>query len=460
MAISPFATPPQSEHFWIVNARIPLTFLDSTVHYRQVIAELSAPPFCEEFVAADIEVRSNQITAIAPPGTAPVTVPTLDLAQGLVFPCFVDVHTHLDKGQSWSRTANIDGTFQSALQAIQQDVHHWSPEDLYRRIEFGLRCSYAHGTKAIRTHFDAFGKLSQTTLGVLSTLQEGWQDRLTIQAVSLVSLDYYLGPEGKALADQVADSGNILGGVAYFNPDLDTQLDRVFTLAAERNLAIDLHVDESLETQDVALRHIAQAKVRHRFSAPVVCGHACSLSIQSDEEVQETLRWVKEADIGIVSLPMCNLYLQDRHLKQTPRYRGVTLLHELKAADIPVAIASDNCRDAFYGYGDLDGLEVLNQSTRIAHLDRPIGDWPRAITWTPATFMGLSDAGRIGIGQPADLLLFKARTFNELFSRPQSDRVVIRQGRAIDTAVPDYRELDTLLSPDNKPATLGSHSDL
>jgi hypothetical protein len=45
-------------------------------------------------------------------------------------------------------------------------------------------------------------------------------------------------------------------------------------------------------------------------------------------------------------------------LQRTPRWRGVTLLHELKAAGVPVAIASDNTRDQFYAYGDLDMLEV------------------------------------------------------------------------------------------------------
>ena len=167
--------------------------------------------------------------------------------------------------------------------------------------------------------------------------------------------------------------------------------------------------------------------------------------MQNEADVAETLALVKAAAIGVVSLPMCNLFLQDRQPHRTPRYRGVTLLHELQAQGIPVAISSDNCRDPFYAYGDHDGLEVLTQSARIAHLDRPLGDWPRAITQTPADLMGLPDMGRLGLGLSADLVLFKARSFNELFARPQSDRAVLRQGRVIDTNPPDYAELDDLL---------------
>ena len=56
-------------------------------------------------------------------------------------------------------------------------------------------------------------------------------------------------------------------------------------------------------------------------------------------------------------------HLQDRdHTgRQTPRWRGITALHELAAGGVAVALASDNTRDQFYAYGDLDMLEVFAQ---------------------------------------------------------------------------------------------------
>jgi cytosine deaminase len=45
-------------------------------------------------------------------------------------------------------------------------------------------------------------------------------------------------------------------------------------------------------------------------------------------------------------------------------------------------------------------------------------------------------------------VLFRARFWHELLARRQSDRIVLRQGRAIDTTLPDYRELDGLMRPD------------
>ncbi len=66
------------------------------------------------------------------------------------------------------------------------------------------------------------------------------------------------------------------------------------------------------------------------------------------------------------------------------------------------------------------------------------------VTKTAADLIGLGNVGRIGVGLAANLVGFKGRSYSELLSRPQCDRVVIRDGMAIDTTLPDYRELDSL----------------
>jgi cytosine deaminase len=151
-----------------------------------------------------------------------------------------------------------------------------------------------------------------------------------------------------------------------------------------------------------------------------------------------------------VSLPMCNLYLMDRDAAggRTPVRRGPTLLKELRAAGVRVSIASDNTRDPFYAYGDLDGLEVLREGARILHFDHPQSgawDWAQSVTRWPAEIGNFAYRGEIMVGRPADLILFRARSWTELLARPQSDRIVLRSGKAIDTTLPDYRELDDLM---------------
>ena len=44
----------------------------------------------------------------------------------------------------------------------------------------------------------------------------------------------------------------------------------------------------------------------------IVAGHCCSLALADDDERAATIAKVAEAGIAVVSLPMCNMYLQDR----------------------------------------------------------------------------------------------------------------------------------------------------
>ncbi len=171
----------------------------------------------------------------------------------------------------------------------------------------------------------------------------------------------------------------------------------------------------------------------------MTCGHVCSLALQPD--AGDTIALVKRAGLAIVSLPMCNLYLQDRGPGRTPRWRGITLLHELAAAGVPVCLASDNTRDPFHAYGDGDMLEVFREGVRIGQLDYSPVDWRATVTATPAAVMGEAPR-RIAAGHPADIVLFRARTTSELLARPQSDRLVVRDGRAVTAGVPDYSMLD------------------
>jgi cytosine deaminase len=138
---------------------------------------------------------------------------------------------------------------------------------------------------------------------------------------------------------------------------------------------------------------------------------------------------------------MCNMYLQDRTAGRTPRWRGVAPLHELDVAGVTVMAASDNTRDPFYAYGDLDMLEVHREATRILHFDHSDRPWLKTVAATPGEVMGLAN-GRMAVGAPAGLIVTRARTMNELLSRPQTDRVVLCAGKPIDRKLPDYRELD------------------
>jgi cytosine deaminase len=419
-------SPPPSGDFLLTNAHVPGCLVDSP----------------DELLKTNILVLSGKIAEIGGNVTSPA--PAIDLDGGMVLPGLVDLHTHLDKGHIWPRASNKDGTHLAAQLAVKADREaNWNATDISTRADFALRCAYAHGTVAIRTHLDSLGAQLDITWPVFRRLRDEWAGRIALQGVALIPLDAYATDFVERMADVVAESGGLMGGSGALQPDAENLIRRIFDLAVDRNLDVDLHVDESGDPNARTLGMIARETIRRGWQGRVTCGHCCSLAIQDPATARETIALVAEAGITIVTLPIVNLYLQGRKPQGTPTWRGITLVHELRAAGVRVVVASDNTRDPFYGFGDLDLVEVFREAVRIGHLDLPIGTWPETVTALPADVMGLP-CGRLRAGTTADLVVFSARDYSELLSRPQSDRMVLRGGRAIDTTLPSYRELDHL----------------
>ncbi|MDB5395663.1 MAG: cytosine deaminase-like protein [Rhodospirillales bacterium] len=425
---------PDSGRFRLRNCTIPDAFA-------------GAPGAASSTTLVDFIIDEGLIVGVTPSAVGLLGVePAIDLDRRMACPCFADLHTHLDKGYIWPRAHDTDGRFANNLAAVARDRDaRWSADDVRSRMDFGLRCAYAHGTHATRTHIDSTSAQAHVSWGVFREMRREWRDRITLQAVSLVPIDDLRDiAAAERLADLVAASDGIFGAFLYPIPDLDVMLDRLFDLAERHGLDLDVHVDETDDPQAKGLHALARAALRHRFGGKIVAGHCCSLALHDDDQIKATLDLVAAAGIAIVSLPLTNLHMQDRRPGRTPRWRGITLLHEFAARGIPVALANDNVRDPFYAYGDYDMVELYRIATLAGQLDYPADSWLKAITTTPSSLMGLSDRP-LAIGRPADLVLFSARSHDELIARPQSDRIVLRRGRRLTAPLPDFRELDRLI---------------
>jgi cytosine/creatinine deaminase len=399
------------------------------------------------FAIVDILVDEGAIAKIAPAGAVDFgDAPEVPMSGRIVLPLFVDVHTHIDKGHIWRRKRNPVGDFPSALAATIEDRSaNWTAADVAARMEFSLHCAYAHGTAAIRTHIDSIGAQTRISWPVFASVRDRWRGRIELQASPLFTMDYVADAAHMADIEAMLDAHGtgILGAVTRMVPDLHQGLGVLFALAERKGWELDFHVDESADPAARSLKVVADMAIERRFQRPILVGHCCSLALQDDDERRRTIDAVARAGLSVVSLPMCNMFLQDRETGRTPRWRGVTALHELKAAGVRVMIASDNTRDPFYPYGDLDMMETWREGVRILHLDYPFADWAPAVAALPAGAMGL-DLGVLRPGGRADMILTRARDFTELLARPQADRIVVRNGEASSAKPPDYAELDAL----------------
>jgi cytosine deaminase len=435
-AAAPFALP-GSARYVLKTARV----------LGRSLPEPVGPLDFDGFAIVDILVDGGAIAKIAPAGAVDFgDMAQVALSGRIVLPLFVDVHTHIDKGHIWRRKRTPTGDFSSALQAVIEDRGaNWTAADVAARMEFSLRSAYAYGTGALRTHIDSIGAQTRISWPVFAEARERWHGRIELQASPLFTLDHVADAAHMADIEAMVDAHGtgILGAVTRTAPDLHQALGVLFDLAERKGWELDFHVDESADPAARSLKVVADMAIERRFPRRILAGHCCSLARQEDDERRKTIEAVARAGISVVSLPMCNMFLQDREAGRTPRWRGVTALHELKSAGVKVMIASDNTRDPFYAYGDLDMMETWREGVRILHLDYPFADWAPAVAASPAEAMGL-DFGVLRAGARADMILTRARDFPELLARPQSDRIAIRNGEASNAAPPDYSELDAL----------------
>jgi len=128
----------------------------------------------------------------------------------------------------------------------------------------------------------------ELTWPAFAKLKRKWQGEMELQGVSLVALSFFRDEEaGKRLADIVAENGGLLGAAVCCaeeggsadddwttcDKDRDALLDRIFTLAKERNLDLDFHTDENGNELARGLRYVAQKTIEHGYQGRVVCGH-------------------------------------------------------------------------------------------------------------------------------------------------------------------------------------------
>ncbi len=352
---------------------------------------------------------------------------------GIVTPLMADAHVHLDKTYTISRIeehgdSQVNSLF-DAIALMENDRKNWSADDIYQRASNALEMAYAQGVGAMRTHVDWVYPEVPTAWPVLVRLREEWKNRIDLQLAALIHGDIVLD-NGASIASQVAQDSGVLGAFFYRNADLQKKIDMMFALAKHHDLDLDFHVDEGMEVEADGLSLIIEAAKKYQWSNRVLCGHACSLNLRSDQELDLILSNAKAAGAALVALPTSNLYLQDRLGGKSPKLRGIAPIKEAQSAGLDVLLASDNVGDAFYPYGDYDPLAILRLAATVSHISPE--QWLGSITLVAARICGSTKVVPIEAGQPANLTWHDASTLNEMISRPQTRRIVMRAGKPIE----------------------------
>ena len=372
----------------------------------------------------DLRLAGGMVTEIRPPASIPDGPDVLDLTGYVVLPAGADAHAHLDKSASIGALAPAYGDLRSAIDQWVVLGEASDEADHYRRARSTALEMLAHGVTAIRSHCN-LSRGADPLLPLKALLRV----KADLAAVLDLEIAILPGPESPTehIVAAMQAGADIVGGCPHLADDPEQELDRVLGLAHRFGVGVDLHADEQLSPGMLSVLSLARKVAADPVAGTVTAGHCVSLGTLDQPRLGQVVAELAAAGVGVVSLPMTNLYLQGwDHPSWTPR--GMTALRALLDGGVTVAAAGDNVRDPFNPVGRADPLETAALLVVAGHLT--IEESVAATTTGGRAVMGLPPAGPAP-GLAADLLAVRGSTLADVVARAPEDRVVLHAGRVV-----------------------------
>ncbi|MBR0706882.1 amidohydrolase family protein [Bradyrhizobium liaoningense] len=368
--------------------------------FRNALLRSSAAP-------VDIGVKDGRIAAIAPK-LACETV-EVDVGGHLALPGFVDTHIHLDKACLLGRCGHDHGSVSEAIRAVAGMKKDFTVEDVYARGARVLERAIVHGTTRMRTHVEIDPRIGLRGFEAVQALKRdyAWAIDLELCVFPQEGLTNDPGAED-LLIQALRNGGEVIGGCPYMDTDPNAHLARIFDLAEEFDMDVDLHLDFDLDPSWWHLDEVCRLTERRNYGGRVAIGHATKLSALPPERMKAATAQLAKAGVAVTVLPATDLYLMGREATHNAP-RGLTLAHKLAGDGVLCSVATNNVLNPFTPFGDASLLRMANFYANVAHAS--VSDFDTCldlVTDLPARLMNLGDYG-IKVGNPADLIVLDTR---------------------------------------------------
>lgn len=366
---------------------------------------------------------------IDPNGGASVTT-DIDLEGWLLLPAPAEPHAHLDKALTVSEVPNPRGDLLGAIEAWTQLVPKLTVADMAERAELAALELLANGVTAVRTHVNVHEGVETKAAEALLLVRDHIGHLLDIEIVALCG--WVTGPDSavsRQLIREVLamDPSMVVGGCPHLDVEPLSASDFALDLAIEQGRKLDLHTDETLNGEHLELRYLARRVQETGFDLGTTASHCVSLGVQPLDVQHDVAAEVAAAGVRVITLPQTNLFLQGRdHPVSTPR--GLTALRPLLAAGATLGAGGDNVRDPFNSMGRSDPFETAALLVMAGHL---LPDEAYAAVSSGARASMGFVAGRIDVGQPAELLAVPGHDLTSVIAKADAQRMVWHRGRLV-----------------------------
>ena len=379
-------------------------------------------------VPVDIGISGGAIVALQPGLDGDGEV--IDVGGRLVSPGFVETHIHLDKSCILDRLSSQSGGLNEAIGEVARLKGEFTAEDTYRRAKRTLEKCVVNGTTRMRTHLEVDPVIGLRSLEGILPLVDEFRWAMDIE-LCIFPQEGLLNNPGtdELMVEGLRRGGRVVGAAPYTDSDPHGQIDRVFEIAREFDVDIDMHLDFGPDAESLDLDYVCDLTERYGYGGRVAIGHVTKLSAVTPERLLDRGRRLAGAGVAVTVLPATDLFLMGRHQEHS-MMRGVAPVHRLLGEGVNCSLATNNVLNPFTPFGDCSQVRMANLYANICQVGdgAGLGDCFDMVTSRPARLMRLPDYG-IEVGKPADLVVLDCESRAAAVSEVVAPIMGFKRGR-------------------------------
>ena len=269
----------------------------------------------------------------------------------------------------------------------------------------------SHGTTHMRTHLEVDPIVGLRSLDGVLPLVEEYQWAIDLE-ICVFPQDGLLNNPGtdELMVAALRRGCRAVGAAPYTDTAPHGQIDRVFAMAREFDVDIDMHLDFGHSAEYTDIDYVCEQTERFRYGGRVTVGHVTKLSVIDPPALHRVATRLADAGVAVTVLPSTDLFLMGRHQSHSV-LRGVTPVHRMLDAGVNCSLSSNNVLNPFTPLGDCSLLRMANLYANICQVGDPAGlaECFRMVTDRPARILRLRDHG-LAVGSSADLTVLDAPT--------------------------------------------------
>lgn len=376
----------------------------------------------------DIGIDGGRIAAIG--RNLGAAAQSFDVQGRLACPGLIETHIHIDKSRIIDRCAPQERAKLSPVLGVAPLKPAMTVQDVHDRAARTLDACIAHGTTRMRTQVEVDPGIGLRGFEAIQALaaEYKWAIDIQICVFPQEGLTNYPGTD-ELLVQALKRGADLIGGAPRYDSDGRAQIERIFQLAREFDVDIDIHLDVGHSAAHMDVHAVRELTEKYRRGGRVVVGHMAKLSLLPPAELAVIARQLADAGIAVTVLPATDLFLMGRDQDHSVR-RGVADANALLEHGVNCSLSTNNVLNPATPYGDCSLVRIANLYANILQLDRPaqLRQCFEMLTSRSARLLNIDDYG-FAPGRPADVAIFDAHTPEQAIAEIVRPLAVFKAGK-------------------------------